>query len=195
MFERFTVHARSVVVRAREEAGELGHRTIGTGHVLLAMVGGPETTGGRVLRSLGLERDQVREEVRRSVGPDRSGFSDEDADALRSVGVDLDEVRRIAEEAFGPGALDQGAWPVGDRWVGHVSFTPGAKKALELALREAIRLGHGYIGTEHLLLGMIRDDGCSAARVLAACGLDLERVRAEVLREVAAGGERPGRTA
>jgi ATP-dependent Clp protease ATP-binding subunit ClpA len=195
VFQRFTAQARSVVVQARLEAGELGHRTIGTQHVLLAMVAQPDSTGGRVLRSLALGEDEIREDARRSGGPDPAGFSGEDAEALRSVGIDLDEVRRTVEETFGPGALDQEVSPVGDRWVGHVPFTRGAKKALELGLREAIRLGHGYLGTEHLLLGMVRDERCSGARILAAHGLALERVRAEVLREIAGGGERPGRTA
>lgn len=195
MFERFTKQARSVVVQAQREARELGHRSIGTQHVLLAMAGRPDTTSGGVLQRLGLGEDELGEEVRRSIGPNRTGFSDEDAEALRSVGIDLDEVRRTVEEAFGPGALDQEVAPVGDRWVGHIPFTPGAKKALELAVREAIHLGHGYIGTEHLLLGMIRDEGCSAARILAAHGIDRAQVRAEVLRGIAGGGERPGRTA
>jgi Clp amino terminal domain, pathogenicity island component len=64
--------------------------------------------------------------------------------------------------------------------------------ALELALREAIHVGHRSIGTEHLLLGLVRDDGCSAARILTARTADRERVRAAVLREIAAGGDRPG---
>ena len=83
----------------------------------------------------------------------------------------------------------------GRSWSGHVPLTAGSKKALELALREAIHLGHRSIGTEHLLLGLVRDDTCSAARILAARGADRERVRAAVLREIAAGGDRPGRTA
>jgi ATP-dependent Clp protease ATP-binding subunit ClpC len=74
-------------------------------------------------------------------------------------------------------------------------LTPGSKKALELALREAIHLGHRHIGTEHLLLGLVRDDGCSAARLLVSLGVDRERVRAEVLRQISAGGDQPGRTA
>lgn len=74
-------------------------------------------------------------------------------------------------------------------------LTPGSKKALELALREAVHLGHRSIGTEHLLLGLVRDEGCSAARMLTSRGADRERVRTEVLRQIAAGDDRPGRTA
>jgi ATP-dependent Clp protease ATP-binding subunit ClpC len=78
---------------------------------------------------------------------------------------------------------------------GHVPFTPRAKKALELSLREAISLGHKEIRTEHLLLGLVHDEQSSAAGILAARGADRERVCAEVLREIASGGEEPGRTA
>lgn len=195
MFERFTTQARSVVVGAQQEAHEIGHAKVGTQHVLLAIARRPDTAGGRVLATLGLEPAELLDAITSAGPPDRAGFSDEEAQALRSVGIDLDEVRRTVEEAFGTGALDQDVAPVGDKPVGHVSFTRGSKKALELALREAIRLGHRHIGTEHLLLGLVRDERCSAARILASRGLDADRVRAEVIREVAAGGDRPGRTA
>jgi ATP-dependent Clp protease ATP-binding subunit ClpA len=196
MFERFTAQARSVVVQAEQEARELGHRSIATQHILLAMSGRPDSAAGRTLGALELLEAQVREDVRHANRPDdRPPFTDEDAQALRSVGIDLDEVRRTVEDAFGPGALDEDVAPTGGELSGHIPFTPGSKKALELALREAIHLGHRYIGTEHLLLGLVRDEGCSAARILATHGIDAERVRAEVLRDIASGGDQPGRTA
>jgi ATP-dependent Clp protease ATP-binding subunit ClpA len=136
----------------------------------------------------------VRDEVR-PFERDRTAFSEQDADALRSVGIDLDEVRRTVEESFGPGALERRARRGRRLGAGHIPVTAGAKKALELALREAIHLGHRSIATEHLLLGLVRDEGCSAARILATRGADRERVRAEVLRQIAAGGDRPRRTA
>jgi ATP-dependent Clp protease ATP-binding subunit ClpA len=74
-------------------------------------------------------------------------------------------------------------------------FTTQARSVVTLAQEEARKLGRPNIGTEHLLLGLVRDDTCSAARILAARGADRERVRAAVLREIAAGGDRPGRTA
>jgi ATP-dependent Clp protease ATP-binding subunit ClpA len=193
VFERFTTQARSVVTVAQQEARKLGRPNIGTQHFLLGILGTPDTAGARALDALGIGERDVREDVRR-LDRDRSAFSDQDADALRSVGIDLDEVRRTVEETFGPGALERPA-TAGRSWSGHVPLTPGSKKALELALREAIHLGHRSIGTEHLLLGLVREDGCSAARILAARGADRERVRAAVLREIAAGGDRPGRTA
>jgi ATP-dependent Clp protease ATP-binding subunit ClpA len=194
VFERFTTQARSVVTLAQQEARKLGRPNIGTQHLLLGILGALDTAGARALEALGVGERDVREDVR-SLDRDRSAFSDQDADALRSVGIDLDEVRRTVEETFGPGALERAATAGGCPWSGHVALAPGSKKALELALREAIHLGHRSIGTEHLLLGLVRDDGCSAARILAARGADRERVRAAVLREIAAGGDRPGRTA
>jgi ATP-dependent Clp protease ATP-binding subunit ClpA len=194
VFERFTTQARSVVTLAQEQARELGRPNIGTQHLLLGILGTPGTAGARAVEALGVGERDVRADVRR-LDRDRSAFSDQDADALRSVGIDLDEVRRTVEETFGPGALERAATAGGRSWAGHVPLTPGSKKALELALREAIHLGHRSIGTEHLLLGLVRDDTCSAARILAARGADRERVRAAVLHEIAAGGDRPGRTA
>ena len=194
MFERFTTQARSVVTLAQAEARELGNPNVGTHHLLLGVLGEPDTAGGRALAALGIDGNELREDVRR-FERDRTAFSEQDADALRSVGIDLDEVRRTVEEAFGPGALERGNSGRRGLGAGHVPFTAESKKALELALREAIHLGHGSIGTEHLLLGLVRDEGCSAARILAARGADRERVRAEVLRQIATGGDRPGRTA
>jgi ATP-dependent Clp protease ATP-binding subunit ClpA len=194
VFERFTTQARSVVTLAQQEARKLGRPNIGTQHLLLGILGTPDTAGAPALEALGVGEPHVREDVRR-LDRDRSAFSDRDADALRSVGIDLDEVRRTVEETFGPGALERAATAGGRSWSGHVTLTPGSKKALELALREAIHLGHRSIGAEHLLLGLVRDDTCSAARILAARGADRERVRAAVLHEIAAGGDRPGRTA
>ena len=194
MFERFTTQARSVVMLAQQEARELGHPNLGTHLLLLAILGEPETAGGRALSALGIGADDVREEIVR-YDRERSAFSEEDADALRSVGVDLDQVRRRVEEVFGPGALERSQSGRRGLPAGHLPLTPRCKKALELALREALHLGHKYIGTEHLLLGLVRDEDCSAAKLLAARGVDRERVRAEVLRQIAAGGDQSGRTA
>jgi ATP-dependent Clp protease ATP-binding subunit ClpA len=190
VFERFTAQARSVVVRTQEEARELGQPSIGTPTILLGVAEAGETVGARVLTNLGVAEDNIRADVRHAPERRDPAFSDEDEVALLSVGIDLDEVRRSVEETFGPGALDRGRGS-----GGHIPFTRGAKKALELSLREAIALGHKHIGTEHLLLGLVRDERSSAAKILADRGIDRERVRAEVLREIASGGDQPGRTA
>ena len=95
------------------------------------------------------------------------------AKALESLGISLEAVRQEVEEIIGRG---QQAPP------GHIAFTPRAKKVLELALREAQQLGHNYVGTEHILLGLIREGEGVAAQVLVKLGADLERVRQQVIQ-------------
>ena len=96
------------------------------------------------------------------------------ARALESLGISLDDVRRNVEEIIGRGQEP----PL----TGHIPFTPRAKKVLELSLRESQHLGHGYIGTEHILLGLIREGEGVAAQVLVTLGADLSRVRQQVLQ-------------
>jgi ATP-dependent Clp protease ATP-binding subunit ClpC len=97
------------------------------------------------------------------------------AKALGSFGIDLDAVRRQVEEIVGGGQ----AAP-----TGHIPFTPRAKKVLELSLRESLQLGHEYIGTEHILLGLVREGEGVAAQVLQKHGADLDRVRRAVLEQL-----------
>jgi ATP-dependent Clp protease ATP-binding subunit ClpC len=92
---------------------------------------------------------------------------------LTSLEISLEDVRREVEEIIGQGR----AVP-----VGHIPFTPRAKKVLELSLREALQLGHNYIGTEHILLGLIREGEGVAAQVLQKLGADLNRVRQTVIQ-------------
>jgi ATP-dependent Clp protease ATP-binding subunit ClpA len=94
------------------------------------------------------------------------------ARALGMLGLELSEARRQLEELIGRGS---GTPPA------QIPFTPRAKKALELALREALQLKHDYIGTEHILLGMVREGQGVAAEVMTRSGLDLSFVRASVL--------------
>lgn len=192
MFERLTSAARSAVLCAQEETRLLAHPMVGGGHLLLGILGVADSTGARALRSLGLEANDLRKGVRPA---QRAAFTDADAEALRTVGVELDEVRRRIEETFGPSALERTIDPRRSRVSGHIPFTQEAKKAFELALREALRLGHHYIGTEHLVLGLIRDERSAVVGLLQTRGLDRERVRAAFLRELADGDDRRGRTA
>ena len=146
MFERFSSRARNVVRRSQEEARRLGAASVGTEHVLLGLLGEPDSVGARALVALG-------------VSPD----------ALRAT------LERGGEQ--GPGAPS-----------GHLPFTPRAKKVLELSLREALGLGCNYIGTEHILLGLVREGEGVAAQALVDSGIDrLEAVRAQVTRLWASG--------
>ena len=95
------------------------------------------------------------------------------AKALESMNISLDAVREQVQEIIGQGQ----AAP-----TGHIPFTPRAKKVLELSLREALQLGHNYIGTEHILLGLIREGEGVAAQVLQKLGADLNRVRQTVIQ-------------
>ncbi len=114
------------------------------------------------------------------------------AKALESLNISLEAVRQQVEEIIGQGQ----AAP-----TGHIPFTPRAKKVLELSLREALQLGHNYIGTEHILLGLIREGEGVAAQVLQKLGADLNRVRQTVIqllsgytggKEQTGGGEATG---
>ncbi|MGH9293189.1 MAG: ATP-dependent Clp protease ATP-binding subunit [Acidimicrobiales bacterium] len=95
------------------------------------------------------------------------------AKALESLGVSLEAVREKVEETIGPAGVAP---------TGSPPFTPRAKKVLELSLREALQLGHNYIGTEHMLLGLVREGEGVAAQVLMSLGADLSRVRQQVIQ-------------
>ncbi|MBA3728370.1 MAG: Clp protease [Actinobacteria bacterium] len=193
MFERFTSSAREAVVQAQAAARDLRHNYIGTEHLLLGLGLTEQSVAERVLRGLGLESRNIRSGIVRIVGegppaPIRTG----DAEALRSIGIDIDEIRRRTEEAFGPGALDRPLpvrrWSLRGRRTsrcisisGHIPFTSRAKKVMELSFREALRLGHKYVGTEHILLALVRDGEGVAACLLEESGVSAERVRIAVL--------------
>jgi hypothetical protein len=146
VFERFTDHARRVVVMAQEEARLLNHNYIGTEHILLGIL-------------------RLREGVA--------------CLALDSLGVSLDRIRFRVEERVGHGSSAP---------TGHIPFTPRAKKVLELSLREALQLGHNYIGTEHILLGLVREGEGVACQVLVEAGVELSRLRETVLQLLTGGG-------
>ena len=117
------------------------------------------------------------------------------AKALESLGISLEAVRQQVEEIIGQGQQAPS---------GHIPFTPRAKKVLELSLREALQLGHNYIGTEHILLGLIREGDGVAAQILVEGGVRLDPARTQVIRllhdssggqELAAADELVGRLA
>jgi ATP-dependent Clp protease ATP-binding subunit ClpC len=107
------------------------------------------------------------------------------AKALRALDVDLDTLRREVEALVGRGQQQARGQ--------HIPFTPQAKKALELSLRESVHLGHDYIGTEHLLLGLVREGEGPAAQVLEQRGIKLTTVRQEVIRQLHGHEVREGR--
>jgi ATP-dependent Clp protease ATP-binding subunit ClpA len=183
MFERFTRVARAAVVGAQQEAVALGHDEIFGQHVLLSLMD-VDGVAARVLRRIGVQRDAVVTDI--------TTLGKSDAQALNHIGIDLDAVRSQVEAAFGPGALDRPRHrPTGrirHRVFGeHLPFSADAKTALEQALREAQTLQHNYIGTEHILLGLVANQKgpvAGALRRLRVAG-DYEAVKAAVLDELA----------
>jgi ATP-dependent Clp protease ATP-binding subunit ClpC len=140
--DRFTKRARQALVFAQEEAQQLGHRWIGTEHLLLGLLREEQGIAAKVLTQMGLKIEQVRRMVAEALG-------------------------RAEQLAAGP-----------------IELAPRTKRVLELAIDEARRLGHNFIGTEHLLLGLIREGQGIAAGILESNGLDLELVRQETLRQM-----------
>jgi ATP-dependent Clp protease ATP-binding subunit ClpA len=184
MFERFTGMAREVVTGAQGEARRLSHHYIGTEHLLLSMLEPSRGQAGDILRTAGLTKDAADAAVRRGVGlAGPAGLSESDAEALASIGIDLEAVlSKLSENEGAPGPTRRG-------FRGHIPFTPRAKKVLELSLREALRLKHKYIGTEHILLGLIREGEGLAAKVIVESGIaldDLRRRTEATIRERAA---------
>src|SRR6266496_3343203 len=201
MFERFTQPAREAVVHAQVEARSLRHGYIGTEHLLLGLLHEESGAGARTLARIGMDLETARADVLRVVGEGPYEGHEQDAEALRAIGIDVAEVRRRVEEAFGPGALDRR--PRRRSWrrtrcdpePGSIPFTPRAKKVLEHSLREARALGHDYIGTEHVLLGLVREGEGMAAQILDARGARDGDIRRLVTEEIGRGKGLPGRSA
>ena len=150
MFEKFNSEARETVIRAQQEARDLGHNYIGTEHLLLALLAGrSEGVARQTLSALEIRHDRIRDDILAIVGP------------------------------------GEGAKP------GHIPFTPRSKKVLELSLREALRMRHKLISAEHILLGIIREGEGMAAQLLTKGGVDLQRLRQDVVARI--GGEPQGR--
>jgi ATP-dependent Clp protease ATP-binding subunit ClpA len=188
MFERFTDKARQVVVGAQTQARERKADEIRTEHLLAALFTVPDNLAVTVLQAFSIDKDAVEAEIARLRPAGRPPL---DAEALSTLGIDLDEVRRQAEEAFGPGALDRTRSARGKGGLfGHIPFEKAAKKSLELALREAIHLEHNYIGTEHILLGLVRADAGAAHHILTGLGFRLDAAR--IIVEELVRGRRAG---
>ncbi len=177
MFERFTQDGRNSVILAQEESRRLRHGFIGPEHLLLGLAATTAGAAGEALAAAGLQISDLRLRV---AAKDAEPDEPLDAEALATLGIDLDVVRRTTEAAFGPGALDR------RRGMprGHLPFAPDAKKSLELALREAVRLKSREIASGHVLLGILRAGDNTAVRVLADAGTDIQQLREDVIRRL-----------
>ena len=184
MFERFTDKARTAVIAARAEAAERGDQ-IRPVYLLHALVSG-DGVAARALAGLGVDADAIERRLGRAA-PLRRPPGGDDAEALASIGIDLDEIARRVEESFGPGALDRSPGPA--RQTGRIAMTREAKQSVELAAREARALRHGYVGTEHLLLGLIgaaqrNPRGDFSPHTLEELGIEPAQARQRVLDEL-----------
>ncbi|MBO8172718.1 MAG: ATP-dependent Clp protease ATP-binding subunit [Bacillaceae bacterium] len=139
MFGRFTERAQKVLALAQEEAVRLGHKNIGTEHILLGLVREGEGIAAKALQALGLGLDKIQGEVEALIGR-------------------------------------------GGEQPSNINYTPRAKKVIELSMDEARKLGHTYVGTEHILLGLIREGEGVAARVLNNLDVSLNKARQQVLQ-------------
>jgi ATP-dependent Clp protease ATP-binding subunit ClpA len=156
MFERFTLDTRAAVVLAHEEARELGGE-IGAQHLLLGVLRAAGQDLSAVLNGYRLTADTVRARLVESSSTADHTFAD-DAEALRAISIDLRAVRESVARTFGADAFDSALRRSGRRRRrrGHMPFTRPAKKALELALREALAHKDKEIHCEHIMLGILR---------------------------------------
>ena len=198
MFERFTDKARIVVIAAKTKAQERGDNEIRPAHMLYGLAAS-DGVAARALTALGVDTAAVERELGRmgTAGGARGGVAlagagVDDAEALAAIGIDLEEIKRRIEESFGPGAL--GRVPLTPKgplnWTGpRLPLNEQAKLSLVLSFREAKAMHHNYIGTEHLLLGLLRvaeryPHGEFATVMLPDLGLDLATARARALDQV-----------
>ncbi len=150
MFGRFTERAQKVLALSQEEAARLYHNNIGTEHILLGLIREGEGIAAKALQELGLEIEQIQEEVEKLIGKGK-----------------------------GPTKT--------------IHYTPRAKKVVELSQDEARKLSHSYVGTEHILLGLIREGEGVAARVLNNLGISLTKARQQVLQLLGSNDSQSGR--
>jgi ATP-dependent Clp protease ATP-binding subunit ClpA len=140
MFGRFTPRARKVMSLAQDAARGSKYSHVGTEHVLIGIIDEGGNLAVKVLADLDVEADDLRAELRASMGPESGGKAE-----------------------------------------GHLPFTPLSKRALELTAKEALRLGHNYIGSEHLLLGLLATEEGLASKVLRRMGIELHTTRLAVV--------------
>jgi len=163
--EKFTERVRSVLAFANQEAADFGHNYIGTEHLLLGLVREGEGVAAQALLRSGLDLKDVRQYTVEVI----------EAARTRSPGTSSGQLKTFMRGVF---SSERESDPLGER-----ALTGRVKRAIELALDEARRMGHHYVGTEHLLLGVLREGHGLAARVLIdKCGLQLDPVRELVLQ-------------
>jgi Clp amino terminal domain, pathogenicity island component len=196
VFERFTRDARTVVVSSIDLCTALDADEVRPVHLLLALAE-DDSSARDVLSAHGVTADAVSAALGAPRPASPGPVGDDDAAALRSLGIDLDAIREAVERQFGAGAFEAAAAasasddrPDRDEeselgrartgFGGRVKFGRGAKKVLELALREAIRVHSREIRSEHIALAVLRTDDDAVRMLLARLGVDVRALRADL---------------
>ncbi len=192
MFERFTDKARAALILARAKATERGDQIRPV--YMLHAVASAEGVAARALAGLGIDAAAVERQLDRAAplaNPLEAEAASGDAEALATIGIDLDEIKRRVEESFGPGALGRvpPAHQAQVSWTSRMTLTSESKRSLGLALKEARALHHNYIGTEHLLLGLLKTaernyHGDFTPDTLHELGIDPAQARQRVFDEL-----------
>ncbi len=178
MFERFEPAARQAFVTAKNEAGYAGQDKVRSEHVLLGLLAEPGLAAD-ALTAAGLDLADLRARIPRGSHVEPTGL---DGDALARIGIDLDAVRRATDAAFAPGALDLVVPPGRNRRP----IADDARDVLVRAVREAQRLGDQHISSGHMLIGILDQKRNGALTLLADAGVDMNALRADIGRRVAA---------
>lgn len=177
MFERLTRASRQVLATAQHEAQHLGRNEVAPEHLLLGLLD-TEGLASDVLHAAGVDSGTVRAALRRRL-PAGTYLSVDDAAALRSVGIDLDVVLDRLVASFGSELVAQTR-----PRLRRVRFSHQSKRVLQLAVREAVWLKSGSIGSEHLLLGLLRSTDDSVTELLSSCGANADDLRVTLLQRI-----------
>jgi hypothetical protein len=185
-FSRFTPRARNSVSAAAEEARERGHDHVFPEHMVLGMLREPEGLAAKAIEALGVSTETARQAVLAamppSAGDERALGAESAAGSQQAAGASPAATSQRAARTE-PGAGGQQA-AAGEADVGNISFAPRTKKAMELAVREALRLEHNYIGTEHLLLGVLEQEEGTGGSTLSQLGVTRERAEQWLMSEL-----------
>jgi ATP-dependent Clp protease ATP-binding subunit ClpA len=176
---RLTDEARHAFTCAQAEARRMRDSRVGTGHLLLGLLSDASGPSARALADLGMTTRVVERALARTAIDPTAELGPADVDALRAIGIDLDEVRERVEASFGPGALTPSV-PRRRR----PRLTDRAKEVWSASVRETRRLGHGFLGSEHLLLGLNDIEAGAGAQILRHAGVSGSSVRIRVIEEL-----------
>ncbi len=185
MFERFTDRARRIVVHAQEEARRFGHTSVRTEHILLGLLDEGEGVASRVLEDAGIGADRLRPRLHEEMGVAAQPAEPEAAAGSAPAAEPEPEARKSRSM---PERIREAR-------ARHIPFATESKRVLELSLREALDFGHNYIGTEHILVGLMVEGDGMAARVLRELGADVDAMRERITDLLRAHRTRTGTTA